>query len=227
MCRQQIPNPAAVLCLASEGWRWAPCPTGNRVRIGGGMRTQLSGGKPTSGGLLPAPRPAAVPGLPCRGGVRRREPGSSLGHVQGPSLPVGGRTGAPVNDHPVTSGLQGAKSLGARGQCRPLQRGFHRGLPGSRGGNWGAWCSRAVGDRSGVGSASPQRCSPHLSPFPSPSMFQTLYSYFWWERLWLPANLTWADLEDRDGRVYAKASDLYITLPLAFLFLVVRHLFET
>lgn len=61
----------------------------------------------------------------------------------------------------------------------------------------------------------------------SPSMFQTLYSYFWWERLWLPANLTWADLEDRDGRVYAKASDLYITLPLAFLFLVVRHLFET
>ncbi|NXG52624.1 CERS2 synthase, partial [Psilopogon haemacephalus] len=58
-------------------------------------------------------------------------------------------------------------------------------------------------------------------------MFQTLYSYFWWERLWLPANLTWADLEDRDGRVYAKASDLYITLPLAFLFLIVRHLFET
>ncbi|NWI75229.1 CERS2 synthase, partial [Dryoscopus gambensis] len=58
-------------------------------------------------------------------------------------------------------------------------------------------------------------------------MFQALYSYFWWERLWLPANLTWADLEDRDGRVYAKASDLYITLPLAFLFLVVRHLFET
>ncbi|KFQ98813.1 Ceramide synthase 2, partial [Nipponia nippon] len=58
-------------------------------------------------------------------------------------------------------------------------------------------------------------------------MFQTLYSYFWWERLWLPENVTWADLEDRDGRVYAKASDLYITLPLAFLFLVVRHLFET
>ncbi|KAK4807644.1 hypothetical protein QYF61_015990 [Mycteria americana] len=58
-------------------------------------------------------------------------------------------------------------------------------------------------------------------------MFQTLYSYFWWEQLWLPANVTWADLEDRDGRVYAKASDLYITLPLAFLFLVVRHLFET
>ncbi|XP_019478640.1 ceramide synthase 2 [Meleagris gallopavo] len=58
-------------------------------------------------------------------------------------------------------------------------------------------------------------------------MFRTLCSYFWWERLWLPANLTWADLEDRDGRVYAKASDLYITIPMAFLFLIVRHLFET
>lgn len=58
-------------------------------------------------------------------------------------------------------------------------------------------------------------------------MFRTLCSYFWWERLWLPANLTWADLEDRDGRVYAKASDLCVTLPMAFLFLVVRHLFET
>ncbi|NWQ84322.1 CERS2 synthase, partial [Columbina picui] len=58
-------------------------------------------------------------------------------------------------------------------------------------------------------------------------MLQTLYSCFWWERLWLPANLTWADLQDRDGRVYAKASDLYVTLPLALLFLVVRHLFET
>nr|XP_033781564.1 ceramide synthase 2 [Geotrypetes seraphini] len=58
-------------------------------------------------------------------------------------------------------------------------------------------------------------------------MFQTVYSYFWWDRLWLPVNLTWADLEDCDGRVYAKASDLYISIPCAFLFLVVRRLFET
>ncbi|XP_036622151.1 ceramide synthase 2 isoform X2 [Trichosurus vulpecula] len=57
-------------------------------------------------------------------------------------------------------------------------------------------------------------------------MLQTLYDYFWWERLWLPVNLTWADLEDRDGRIYAKASDLYITLPLALLFLIVRYFFE-
>uniref|UniRef100_A0A8D0E847 Ceramide synthase 2 n=1 Tax=Salvator merianae TaxID=96440 RepID=A0A8D0E847_SALMN len=58
-------------------------------------------------------------------------------------------------------------------------------------------------------------------------MFQTLYNYFWWDRLWLPYNLTWSDLEDRDGRVYTKASDLFFTIPLAFVFLVIRHLFET
>ncbi|XP_053134631.1 ceramide synthase 2 isoform X2 [Hemicordylus capensis] len=57
-------------------------------------------------------------------------------------------------------------------------------------------------------------------------MFQTLYNYFWWDRLWLPANLTWADLHDHDGQVFAKASDLYVTIPFAFVFLAVRHLFE-
>lgn len=81
----------------------------------------------------------------------------------------------------------------------------------------------------GWGRRARQQPPPHVpSLCPSaPSMLQTLYSCFWWERLWLPANLTWADLEDRDGRVYAKAADLYVTLPLAFLFLLVRHLFET
>ncbi|OCT69038.1 hypothetical protein XELAEV_18040345mg [Xenopus laevis] len=57
-------------------------------------------------------------------------------------------------------------------------------------------------------------------------MLQTFYDYFWWHRLWLPINLTWADLEDKDDRVYAKASDLYITIPLAFVFLIVRYIFE-
>ncbi|XP_028650936.1 ceramide synthase 2-like [Erpetoichthys calabaricus] len=57
-------------------------------------------------------------------------------------------------------------------------------------------------------------------------MLLTIYDWFWWDRLWLPYNLTWTDLEDRDGRVYAKASDLWITLPLALLFLVVRQAFE-
>ncbi|XP_029624005.1 ceramide synthase 2 isoform X1 [Salmo trutta] len=57
-------------------------------------------------------------------------------------------------------------------------------------------------------------------------MIDTLYEWIWWDRFWLPVNLTWADLEDRDGRVYAKASDLYVTLPCAIAFLLVRYLFE-
>uniref|UniRef100_A0A4W5KTN9 Uncharacterized protein n=1 Tax=Hucho hucho TaxID=62062 RepID=A0A4W5KTN9_9TELE len=51
-------------------------------------------------------------------------------------------------------------------------------------------------------------------------MIDTLYEWIWWDRFWLPVNLTWADLEDRDGRVYAKASDLYVTLPYAIAFLL-------
>ena len=57
-------------------------------------------------------------------------------------------------------------------------------------------------------------------------MFDTLYDCFWWDRIWLPANLTWADLEDKDGRVYAKASHLYVTIPYALVFLLVRYTFE-
>ncbi|KAA0722802.1 Ceramide synthase 2 [Triplophysa tibetana] len=50
--------------------------------------------------------------------------------------------------------------------------------------------------------------------------------WFWWDRLWLPGNLTWADLEDHDEFISAKPSHLYITVPLALIFLVVRYLFE-
>ncbi|XP_072284364.1 ceramide synthase 2 [Pyxicephalus adspersus] len=57
-------------------------------------------------------------------------------------------------------------------------------------------------------------------------MLRTAYDYFWWHRFWLPENLTWADLEDKEDRIYAKASDLYITIPLAFVFLIVRYVFE-
>ncbi|CAI5671972.1 ceramide synthase 2 isoform X1 [Oreochromis niloticus] len=57
-------------------------------------------------------------------------------------------------------------------------------------------------------------------------MFDTLYECFWSERLWLPVGLTWADLEDKEGRVYAKASHLYVTLPYALAFLLIRYLFE-
>ncbi|XP_030580065.1 ceramide synthase 2 [Archocentrus centrarchus] len=57
-------------------------------------------------------------------------------------------------------------------------------------------------------------------------MFDTLYECFWSERLWLPVGLTWADLEDKEGRVYAKASHLYVTVPYALALLLIRYLFE-
>ncbi|CAL9701305.1 unnamed protein product [Knipowitschia caucasica] len=57
-------------------------------------------------------------------------------------------------------------------------------------------------------------------------MLGCVYEWFWWDRLWLPENVTWADLEDREGRVYAKPSHLYATAPLTVGFLIVRFMFE-
>ncbi|XP_054626647.1 protein Lines homolog 1 isoform X3 [Dunckerocampus dactyliophorus] len=57
-------------------------------------------------------------------------------------------------------------------------------------------------------------------------MLDVLYEWFWWDRIWLPGNLTWTDLEDKEGRVYAKASHLYVVIPYAFVFLFVRYIFE-
>lgn len=61
--------------------------------------------------------------------------------------------------------------------------------------------------------------------FPS-IMMQTVSQWLWWDRLWLPANVSWSDLEDNEGRVYAKASQLYAALPCALCLLLVRYLFE-
>ncbi|XP_062869084.1 ceramide synthase 2 [Trichomycterus rosablanca] len=57
-------------------------------------------------------------------------------------------------------------------------------------------------------------------------MLGTICDWFWWDRLWLPGNLTWPDLEDSNGRVYARSSHLYVTLPYSIVFLIVRYLFE-
>ncbi|XP_064802496.1 ceramide synthase 2-like [Oncorhynchus masou masou] len=57
-------------------------------------------------------------------------------------------------------------------------------------------------------------------------MVSSLSEWFWNERLWFPEGLGWADLEDKDGRVYAKASDLWVVLPIALAFLVIRQFFE-
>lgn len=57
-------------------------------------------------------------------------------------------------------------------------------------------------------------------------MLLELSEWFWQERLWFPKGLGWADLEDRDGRVYAKACDLWVALPIALAFLIIRQIFE-
>ncbi|XP_052008834.1 ceramide synthase 2 isoform X1 [Xyrauchen texanus] len=53
-----------------------------------------------------------------------------------------------------------------------------------------------------------------------------LSEWFWWDRLWLPRPLTWADLKDGEGRVYARVSHLYITIPVAVLLLGLRVIYE-
>lgn len=57
-------------------------------------------------------------------------------------------------------------------------------------------------------------------------MLSELSEWFWQERLWFPEGLGWADLEDRDERVYAKAQDLWVALPIALVFLIIRQIFE-
>uniref|UniRef100_A0A8C5G2U9 Ceramide synthase 2-like n=1 Tax=Gouania willdenowi TaxID=441366 RepID=A0A8C5G2U9_GOUWI len=55
-------------------------------------------------------------------------------------------------------------------------------------------------------------------------MLQTVSDWLWWDRLWLPSNVSWSDLEDAEGRVYAKASQLYFALPCALCLLLIRCL---
>ncbi|XP_060760924.1 ceramide synthase 2a isoform X3 [Neoarius graeffei] len=57
-------------------------------------------------------------------------------------------------------------------------------------------------------------------------MFSRLSEWFWNERLWFPVGLGWADLQDGDGRIFAKGSDLWVTLPIALAFLIIRQIFE-
>ncbi|XP_033997714.1 ceramide synthase 2 [Trematomus bernacchii] len=57
-------------------------------------------------------------------------------------------------------------------------------------------------------------------------MLHTVSEWLWWERMWLPEKVSWSDLEDSEGRVYAKACHLYAALPCALCLLLVRYLFE-
>ncbi|XP_037360744.1 ceramide synthase 4 [Talpa occidentalis] len=57
-------------------------------------------------------------------------------------------------------------------------------------------------------------------------MWSSLTQWLWQDRFWLPANNSWADLEDRDGLVYAHPRDLLAALPLALAMVVLRFAFE-
>uniref|UniRef100_A0ACB8ELC4 Uncharacterized protein n=1 Tax=Sphaerodactylus townsendi TaxID=933632 RepID=A0ACB8ELC4_9SAUR len=57
-----------------------------------------------------------------------------------------------------------------------------------------------------------------------------LWGWFWNERFWLPANLTWADLERQgadDGVGYPRAGHVLGALPLAVGLLALRRVFES
>ncbi|KAL2079957.1 hypothetical protein ACEWY4_023750 [Coilia grayii] len=58
-------------------------------------------------------------------------------------------------------------------------------------------------------------------------MLQGLRAWFWQDWLWFPEGLGWADLENKDGgEVFAKSEDLWVTLPIALCFLIIRQVFE-
>lgn len=175
-----------------------------------------------------------------RRGLHRLPPAALLsGAAVGAGAAAGPRLRGPARRPPAAGrgptpipGSCGARGLSLPGWAQRAAGGGGRGEEGA---------GRRAGGRGrrGAGRASPEgprsadegtRSSGsrpgQLRDAAAAEMLQTLYDYFWWERLWLPVNLTWADLEDRDGRVYAKASDLYITLPLALLFLIIRYFFE-
>lgn len=72
----------------------------------------------------------------------------------------------------------------------------------------------------------PKDVSLRILRVPCFRMLSELSEWFWQERLWFPEGLGWADLEDKDGRIYAKGGDLWVALPIALMFLVVRQIFE-
>ncbi|XP_068616211.1 LOW QUALITY PROTEIN: ceramide synthase 2-like, partial [Brachionichthys hirsutus] len=57
-------------------------------------------------------------------------------------------------------------------------------------------------------------------------MLSRLSELIWADWLWFPRGHSWADLNDADGKVYPKPSDLWATVPIAVCFLVIRQVFE-
>lgn len=57
-------------------------------------------------------------------------------------------------------------------------------------------------------------------------MWSSLNDWLWDERFWLPPNISWAQLEDRDGLVFPHPRDTLMAVPLALALVVVRFTFE-
>lgn len=57
-------------------------------------------------------------------------------------------------------------------------------------------------------------------------MLSRLSEIIWADWLWFPEGHSWADLEDHDGKVFPKPHNLWATIPIAFLFLIIRQIFE-
>ncbi|KAI4569465.1 hypothetical protein MJT46_006759 [Ovis ammon polii x Ovis aries] len=60
----------------------------------------------------------------------------------------------------------------------------------------------------------------------SEKMWSSLNDWLWDERFWLPPNISWAQLEDRDGLVFPHPQDTLMAVPLALALVVIRFTFE-
>ncbi|XP_069678486.1 ceramide synthase 6 isoform X2 [Periplaneta americana] len=58
------------------------------------------------------------------------------------------------------------------------------------------------------------------------SLVRTFLDKFWDPDLWLPPNVTWADIEPNDKIAYADHRHLIVPLPMALLMLALRFVFE-
>ncbi|KAH0507711.1 Ceramide synthase 4 [Microtus ochrogaster] len=57
-------------------------------------------------------------------------------------------------------------------------------------------------------------------------MLFSFNEWLWQEKYWLPPNSTWAQLEDRDGLVFAHPHHMLAALPVALVLVAVRIVFE-